>query len=255
MADAVKEFELGLTNIKSSVILAVFSTIIRLDHTTGNLSYQPTSKMLADLVGEGILSAGVLEGAGCWLLHLDAEHEGGVMSYSSEVTSTLLWKLSEQQHNLSEAVAGHAGTTPGEAFIPMAVQIFANPPHSTGQRPLHVDQDQHSILYNMMLNLFHDKTVDASFGATVVKTVQPALNRSNGIVFDSGVLHGAGDNATDNFRYLLNVSWFRCEETQDGDGRRTWRLPYFPFANTAIPRKHRERYAHYSNSTIRYRNK
>ena len=272
----IKKVQLVSKNKQTELILQLLLT---LDSSNGILSYRPSKKLLKQLVEAKVLSEEEIK-PDCWILNLDAKLLGKIKSYSSEIQSLLFWKLLEHNQELSQAVAEHAKTLDGEAYIPMAVQTSENPPKSSAQ-PLHVDVDRQNIACNMTGNFHHNEGVGDSFGLTVVspaadskhdckpsaasssaapsavdpQQVHPDLPPASVMIFDSGLCHGAGANAKGKCRYLLNVTWYRCKEAQMKDGSRTWKLPYFLGSNSQIPKMHRERYAKYSGNTVHYRNR
>ena len=259
----IKTFQLVSNHIQTTLILQLLLT---LGSNNGILSYQPSDELLKDLVEANVLSAEEMKKTDCWILNVDSDqHDGEITTYSSEIQSLLIWKLLEHQTALSEAVAERAGTKHKGKTIPMSVQILANPPNSSGQE-VHADVGRENIAWNMTINVFHRKKVDKDFAATkfIVPTtddpsaaLQPPLIYAHGYIYDQSLLHHAVENATDECRYLLHISWYRCEETQTAtqktNGSRTWKLPYFDGSNSKIPKMHREQYAKYSCNTIKPR--
>ena len=104
----------------------------------------------------------------------------------------------------------------GREFLPIYVQIKARFPKEKkcktgGRLKNHRDIDTYGQLVNVYINLFHEEVVDQNFGSPVVCGRSTSTPKYYGFAHDSAVPHRTGTNTRAENRYMVLVTWARCQ--------------------------------------------
>ena len=151
----------------------------------------------------------------------------GTHTFSCVHLSRMIWDLFELDNNLEKVKkcvkdAFFASTRKREnntsqvEFLPIYVQIKARFPKEKkcktgGRLKNHRDIHTYGQLVNVYINLFHEEVVDQNFGSPVVCGRSTSTPKYYGFAHDSAVPHRTGTNTRAENRYMVLVTWARCQ--------------------------------------------
>ena len=212
-----------------------------------------------------VVIGGNLGAEDCLLLKEYEDEDGDVATYASEQLSLRCWKFLMEDGNVIVKGLANLRDEPNKLnvdsdkvadppkafeFLPMFIQVKENIQFGKKTEEQHRDLEVKGMCYNVFFNIFHEESVDESFGAPIVCEQSRSIPQYGGIAFDSANLHKTGHNELKKSRYLLLVTFLKCELITTIDGRRSHRVPNLYYLDNDIAAKHMAWYRKASGNTL-----